>query len=373
MSDGGWIVCSVAKEQVTHTDKTLLIDQAPFAIGLVAPDGTMLHVSPPWVRLLGFDPTGMTYQSFTHPDDLAPDVEQHRMLVAGEISSYNMIKRYRHADGRWIYVLLEVRILPSGQAIAYVSDISKDIEIRQQLELKAQLSAAILRHELVLHYQPIVRLEGGATVGYEALLRWQQPDRLVYPDAFLPATDTDTMELITFEVLRIAIDDIPKLEPYWVAVNLDPRTLRSQSFAAKLLAFLRVSCLDPSGLRLEVTEQYLIDLDTVGKALASIAEIGHAIELDDVGSDGYSNLSLITQRYFKAIKIDKALTDRIFDDDENHRIQKLFRRLLNLSEDLSLEVVVEGIETERQRAWLSANGFVLGQGWLFGKAAPLNA
>ena len=351
-------------------ESTILIDQCPFAIGIVAPDGTMLRVSPAWSKLLGFDPTGQKYQSFTHPDDIEFDRDQHERLVAGEISTYNMIKRYRHADGRWIHVLLEVGILPDGRAIAYVSDISKDIEIRQQLEMQHRISTGILNREFVLHYQPVVFLADKKTVGYEALVRWQQGDKLLYPGDFMEGLSVPTMELLTFDVLRMAIDALPSLEPYWVAVNLDPRTLKDKVFSGKLLAFLSVACVNPLALRLEVTEQYLIDLALIKDTLQRASDMGHVIELDDVGSDGYSNLSLITQGFFRAIKIDKGLTDQLFSAD-GKRVQKLFRTLLTLADGIRLEVIVEGIETDDQRDWLWANGFQLGQGYLFGKPEPL--
>jgi PAS domain S-box-containing protein len=353
-------------------DSAILIEQCPFAIGIVAPDGTMLKVSPAWSKLLGFDPTGQRYQTFTHPDDIDDDVKQHQRLVSGETSSYNMIKRYRHADGRWIHVLLEVGFLPGSEhAIAYVSDISKDIQQRQQLDLQGQISTGILNREFELHYQPVVKLEDCTVVGYEGLIRWRQKNRLLYPGDFLEGLSTATMELLTFEVLRIAIDDIPRLEPYWVAVNLDPRTLKDKVFGAKLLAFLSVACINPVALRLEVTEQYLIELTLIEDTLQRAADLGHIIELDDVGSGGYSNLSLIAQEFFKAIKIDKALTDKLFCSADGKRIQKLFRTLLSLADSIGLEVIVEGVEIAQQHEWLWANGFQYGQGWLFGKAEPL--
>ena len=346
-----------------------VIQSAPFAIAVVADDGRILECSPAWESMLGFCPLGYRYQDFTHPADLVDDEQQHLALVSGEIESYCLKKRYVTAQGRWLTVLLQVAKgnENSDSVIAFVTDISAADEKYQSKILRDRVLKGIAAGEFELRYQPIVDLHTKRTVGVEALIRWRQSDRLLSPGDFLGNLSQETIESLTFEVIALALNDLDLVEPYWIAINLDPRTLEDEQFSAQLISLLRALPCDPSAIRFEVTEQYLMNLDLVDATLRQLAE-KFVVEIDDLGAvSGYSNLALLTQPFFKGVKIDKSLTDKIYHPHEGERTRRLFRALMQLAENLRLEAIVEGIETERQLLFLKANGFTLGQGYYFSK------
>ncbi len=349
------------------------IRSCPFAIATVAPNGLMLDCAPAWEKILGFNPTGKRYQEFTHPDDIAADVNLHFRMMEGEFDSYSLMKRYIHADGHIVHVLLESGIIRStGISLAYVTDITRDVAMQEQQRLQGEISTAILEEEFELHYQPICLLATGERVGYEALVRWRKNGEILPPARFLGNLGERTIGLLTFEVLRMAIRDREYLRPHPTAVNLDPRSLKDKAFGVKLKRFLEVSHIDPIELQFEITEQYLMDVPLVELLLRSLAEDGFQLKVDDLGSHGYSNLSLLTLDYFSGVKIDKSLTDKIYDPTEGRRTQKLLSTLLLLTERLNLDVVVEGIEAEEQVKWLLNNGYEKGQGYFFSRPLPLS-
>ncbi|MEM9149059.1 MAG: EAL domain-containing protein, partial [Cyanobacteria bacterium P01_F01_bin.3] len=308
-----------------------IVQASPFAIATIAPDGLMLECSPAWERLLGFNPTGYHHQDFTHPEDLEFDTAKHQALIDGAIESYSMVKRYVTDKGYWVTVLLEVGILRStGTAIAFVTDMSENEAQRHRELMRADVMQGVLQSEFELWYQPIVQIKDAETVGVEALIRWRKSDDDVRsPAQFLFDLEPQTIGLLSLQVVEMAIADIPDLAPYWIAINLDPRTLEDEIFSSKLLEIIDDVQVSPESLQFEVTEQYLMEIDLVSGILGAIAERGIKIKVDDLGSkEGYSNLQKLTLPFFKGIKIDKCLTDELFHEAKGEATQRLFRTLL---------------------------------------------
>lgn len=346
------------------------LSSCPFAIATVAPDGKILTASRAFSDLLGFNVLGTKYQDWTHPEDLEPDTAQHEALVRGDINKYSLVKRYRHDDGHWVHVLLEVGIVrENGTALSYVTDISSQIEEKSTIILQTDVARGILRREFEVWYQPIFSLESLKVVGLEALIRWRKDGTMLSPGKFLEGLEVDTMGLLSLEVLRMVLEDAPQLAPYWIAVNLDSRNLSDRAFIEKVDRLVLKSEIESSAIRFEVTEQNLLDTELGLLALSDWQNKGHVIEVDDFGVA--STLAAIASYPATVLKIDMSLTRKLPDDKNT---QNLFRLILAFANNLEPkhEVIVEGIEEKDQVDWLRWNGFEFGQGYFYSKPMPLH-
>ncbi|MDF1504261.1 EAL domain-containing protein [Roseisolibacter sp. H3M3-2] len=244
----------------------------------------------------------------------------------------------------------------------------------ERLELEGELRAAIAGDQLVLHYQPIVDLRGGATRGVEALVRWRHPARgLVPPATFIPlAESTDLIVPLGRWVLRRACDEAAR----WpggdaapsVAVNVSARQLAGDDFARTVADALRDSGLPPRRLVLEVTESVLLgDLDAALRRLEALRALGVRLALDDFGT-GYSSLAYLQRLPVDLLKIDRTFTAGL---DGSGRRAALARSIVAMADTLGLETVAEGVETDAQHAALVALGCRLAQGYRY--ARPMDA
>ncbi len=244
-----------------------------------------------------------------------------------------------------------------------------------QMELRAQLVEALEAGQLRLHYQPIVSLHDGATVGYEALLRWEHPTRgLLLPAEFLPVIIDSDLDLpVTRWVLNRAVSDIVELssvdptEPF-VSVNLSARQLARTDLDRDVQAVLARSGLAPHRLWLELTEEHLVDSRHRGM-LERLRGLGCQVVLDDFGT-GYSGLTYLQQLPVGALKIDRAFIARVGCDRVSTGI---IRAVADLADALDIAVVAEGVETTEQAERVAAMGIKLAQGYLFGRPGPLAA
>ena len=251
-----------------------------------------------------------------------------------------------------------------------------DEEMRQsshaELELRAQLERALDNDELRLHYQPIVALPSGEVLGYEALLRWQHPQRgLLSPAEFLSViTDGDLDVPVTQWVLRKACADIASISagehaPY-VSVNLSPRQLSRTDLVDDVAAAASDAGLPISRLWLEITEEHVVDR-RYRSTLDALQQMGCRIALDDFGT-GYSGLVYLQQLPVNALKIDRSYVARVCTDRVSAGITA---SVTSLASVLGIEVVAEGVETEAQAKLLATMGVTVAQGYLFGRAVPI--
>lgn len=236
---------------------------------------------------------------------------------------------------------------------------------------RARLKQAIQSRQLVMWYQPIVRLEDGCVVGAEALVRWPQPDgKMLQPDSFVPfARETQLLTSMTQWVIKQVFDDLGEWlcqhPDQYLSVNVEPDDLQTTVLLSHLLTLCHDYHVKPQQIVLEFTESSMIDPYAVAPIVASYREAGFAIYLDDFGS-GYANLSYLQAMSFDMLKIDKTLVDPLPG-------KSLMPQIIALARSLSLESLAEGVETPEQAEWLKARGVKYAQGWLYSKALTSRA
>lgn len=244
----------------------------------------------------------------------------------------------------------------------------------RQLELEGDLRRALQREEFVPFYQPIVRLSDGALMGFEALMRWQSPERgCLEPEQYLStAEESGTLEQIDWQIYAQVCRDIRTLAAggRYVNINVSPRHLRAADFGERLLDLLRTHQVPAQSLRLEVTEGALLeDPDQVQLCLNQLFAAGVQTLLDDFGT-GYSSLSYLHRFPLHGLKIDRSFVAAL-QSGEVGGTTAIVRAIRLLADSLGLEVVAEGIETEEQRQQLRLLGLTLGQGYLFARPAAM--
>ena len=246
-------------------------------------------------------------------------------------------------------------------------------EAMQLMELEGDLRRAIARNEFVPFFQPIVRLADRGTAGYEALLRWQHPERgLLSPADFLGvAEETGAAELIDWQMFeRVFEVAAPLLSGGgFVSINLSGRHFRTETLDVQLLALLRRHAIKPEHVRIEVTERMLIENPPAAKRLLEgLRRHGMSVSLDDFGT-GYSSLSYLHQYPVQALKIDRSFIADLAPDAADGSTA-VIRAILALAGALGMQVIAEGIETEAQHAALVRLGCQLGQGFLYARPQP---
>ena len=244
------------------------------------------------------------------------------------------------------------------------------------LEMEGDLRRALSRHEFVPFYQPIVTLQDGRTVGYEALLRWRHPERgMLLPGDFLAvAEENGSAELIDWQIFRQVIPQIPRLAGAdgFVSINVSGRHFRAPDLDARLLALLHQHQVTPTALRIEVTERALLENpDQVKRILGNLRWHGCGVALDDFGT-GYSSLSYLHRYPITKLKIDRSFVIGLdhHSPDFTHSLA-VVRAIKALADTLSIQVIAEGIENADQRETLRSLGLRYGQGFLFAKPQPI--
>jgi diguanylate cyclase (GGDEF)-like protein len=255
-----------------------------------------------------------------------------------------------------------------------------DDDLRKQavalLEVENDLRRGLARHEFVPYYQPIVDLENGHVLGYEALMRWRHPQRgVLLPGAFLNvAEDTGTSETIDWQIFTQVCRDANALagsNGAFVAINLSARHFSNSFLDRRLLALLAEYAVPASRLRVEVTERTLLEnTPAVKHILNNFRRAGISISLDDFGT-GYSSLSYLHRYPLQTLKIDRSFVADLTEDAEGSS-DAVIRAILAMAESLSIDVIAEGVETPAQRDKLRSLGCRHAQGFLYAKAQPID-
>jgi len=241
----------------------------------------------------------------------------------------------------------------------------------ERATLESDLREGLQHCQLVLYYQPQVDGPGGVT-GFEALVRWQHPQRgLVQPAEFIPlAEETGLILPLGQWVLRtactqlVAWNERPETAHFTVAVNVSAHQFRHPDFVMQVLSVLEETGADPRKLKLELTESLLVDnLDDVIAKMSALKTPGVRFSLDDFGT-GYSSLAYLKRLPLDQLKIDQSFIRDVLTDPNDAAIA---RTIVALARSLGLAVIAEGVETEAQRAFLAANGCHASQGYLFGR------
>lgn len=247
-------------------------------------------------------------------------------------------------------------------------------EAMSLLDMESDLRHALARNEFVPFYQPIVELETGLVVGYEALLRWHHPERgLLSPDDFLlVAEESGCAEAIDWRIFEQVCAQVTHLVTGngFVSINVSGRHFRSADLDQRLLALFEQYAVPASCIHVEVTEHTLLENpQQVKQILQNLRAHGVCIVLDDFGT-GYSSLSYLHQYPFATLKIDRSFITELPAGDEPTQSMALVRAIQVLADSLHMRVIAEGIELESQRRALLSLGCRFGQGYLFAKAQP---
>lgn len=239
----------------------------------------------------------------------------------------------------------------------------------------AELTSAIERGQVVVHYQPIVDLRTGTIVGVEALVRWHHPtDGELQPDAFIPLAErSGLITALGNHVLRRACLDArewldhPRAANLFVAVNLSATQLADTGLLSQVTAAVQDAGISPSSLLLEITETTLMrDQTAAADTLTQLKDLGVQLAVDDFGT-GYSSLAYLRRFPVDMLKIASEFTQGIDSTpDENVVTQAI----IQLADTLGLRTVAEGIETSTQHNHLAELSCAFGQGYLFSHPVP---
>jgi diguanylate cyclase (GGDEF)-like protein len=260
-----------------------------------------------------------------------------------------------------------------GKARYEVFDQAMHARAMDRLGMERDMRRAVERRELFLQFQPIVSLADGSLRGFEALVRWQHPERgLIPPTKFIPvAEETGMIIPIGKWILGEACRQMSRWQklshsdaPLPMSVNLSGRQFLQPDLLEQVEEVLRETGLDPRNLKLEITETVVMEnIETATHTLQQLRALGVELSIDDFGT-GYSSLSYLQRFPVSTLKIDRSFVSRMTESDGTAEI---VRTVTKLAQTLGMDVVAEGVETEGQRAQLSAFECEFGQGYYFSR------
>jgi diguanylate cyclase len=252
----------------------------------------------------------------------------------------------------------------------------------ETLSLEADLRRAMKAGELVPYFQPIIRFGEQRLVGFEALARWRHPGRgLLLPDEFIPIAEASGLivditswclaqaAIALPQMMDAALHNVGSTEPLFLSINVAGDDLVETPFASRVADMLAASGVSAESLKIEVTESTLMkDPDKAAESLQACRSLGVLAAIDDFGT-GYSSLSYLTKLPISEIKIAPSFVRSMAADPTTEKIIKM---VLGLAQELDLPVIAEGIEETVEAVALMEMGCAFGQGYLFGRPAPLD-
>ncbi|MET0752316.1 MAG: PAS domain S-box protein [Pyrinomonadaceae bacterium] len=269
------------------------------------------------------------------------------------------------------------RAKESGKARYEIFDSAMHVRNMNLLKVETDLRHAVERGEFEVFYQPIISLESGEVREFEALIRWNHPQHgLIMPNEFIcVAEETGLIISMGKWILEEACRQtsewqkrFPSIDSLSISVNLSAKQLMHPSLTAQVSEILERTRLKARFLKLEVTESTVMEnADTALGVLSDLHKLGISLSTDDFGT-GYSSLSYLHRFPFERLKIDRSFISKMEQDD---KCEAIVRTILMLGQNLNIETVAEGIETEKQLERLQLLGCPFGQGFLFSK--PVNA
>ena len=322
--------------------------------------------------------------------------------VTGEEEACSVATRIQQAMaisfnllGQEVYTTMSIGIAIGGDHGDPVSDILRDAETAMhrakasgkaryevfgrdmhgesmsRLKMETDLRHACERDELFVHYQPIVSLQNRTLIGFEALVRWRHPEfGMVPPKDFIPVAE-ETGQILTIGqvVLESACrqarywqENYPSTPPLFVSVNLSVKQFNQPGLVENIARLLEEFKLPPRCLKLEITESVFSDnIDAAVGLLTELRQLGVQLSIDDFGT-GYSSLSYLQRFPIDTLKIDRSFVMQMMENEENLAI---VRTIVALAQNLGMDVVAEGVETEDQLRLLRKLECEHGQGYLF--------
>jgi len=300
------------------------------------------------------------------------------VFLSASIGIAQCSRSHRHAEEvlRDAHLAVDSAKRFGGRQCA-VFDPAMHSRVVETLRIDTSLRHAFDRHQLELWYQPVIDLATGRPIGAEALLRWRHPERgIISPLEFLPvARQSDLIVELESWVLNQACQQLRRWSDvklidsdFWTAINVSGRQFRDSVFTDKVSHTLNDYGLDPSTLKLEITESEILEnLSKSIDLLNVLQKTGVRFSLDDFGT-GYSSIKYLRELPISTLKVDKSFVMDMLTDE---RSAELVRAIVDMARGYKLEVVAEGIETKEALDHLLGLRCEFGQGYLFAKPMPV--
>jgi len=244
----------------------------------------------------------------------------------------------------------------------------------ERLMLENDLQRALEKQEFVLFYQPIVDIQTRDVMGFEALIRWQHPERgMVPPGEFIPCMETTGLITpVGMLVFKLACQQLQRWHQQgWthltMSVNLSVRQFACPTLLADIDRILAETAVNPAYMKLEITESAIMENAELAIALVEALRSRQIqVSIDDFGT-GYSSLGYLHRFPIDHLKIDRSFVNQI---QSENRTYPVVNTIITLSQQLGLSVIAEGIETAEQLEWLQQLGCEFGQGYFFSRPLP---
>ncbi|MBI1215615.1 MAG: EAL domain-containing protein [Alphaproteobacteria bacterium] len=310
-------------------------------------------------------------------DDFARRVESADPVV--KMVMRVITNRYRDMIGRTQFI----RFPPSTAA----EDAEHDDELHNialsTIKVHHELKGALEKKELTLFYQPIIDVQNMKIAGFEALMRWQHPEKgMISPGVFIPVAEESGMivELSRF-ALDVAAENAPKLQaaanpelvgkkPIFVGVNFSVKDFADADLFEYIDGKLKEKGVKPEQIHLEITESLLMEApETAKEALEKCRARGLDVSIDDFGT-GYSSLSYLHYFPIDTLKVDQSFIRAM---TTHHASMVLVKSIITLARNLNMKVIAEGIETQHEAEIVRNLGCEFCQGYWFAKPMPLDA
>lgn len=304
-------------------------------------------------------------------------VREHTITASAIVGIATSERRYERADDVVRDAALAASRARGPGARRAVFQTQMRVEDNRYMQILSGLYGALQGHQFRLLYQPIVALKTGRLAGFEALIRWHHPDHgMISPMSFIPvAEETGLIVPIGQWVMEEACRELGRWnaltgddEPLYMSVNLSAKQLVEDDVGAMIDAAIRDAGISPRQLKLEVTETAVLDnQDTAATLIQRIKDSGVRVSLDDFGT-GYSSFSYLHQLPYDTLKVDRSFVTRLEEGEESNEI---VQAIIVLAHNLHMDVVAEGVETDRQVTKLRAMACEYAQGYHFAK--PMTA
>ena len=271
------------------------------------------------------------------------------------------------------------RAKAAGKARCEVFDAEMHARAVDRLRLERDLRAAVARGEFLVHYQPIVQLENGRITGFEALVRWQHPERgVLLPGEFIDlAEETGLIVPMNRWLLREICQQArvwharyPADPPLTLTTNITSKELAQEDLVSSIRRTLQQTAMSPRFVQLEIRETVaMADAEHAAQVLARLKTLGVRLSIDDFGT-GYSSLSRLQGLPLDTLKIDRSFISDMHDDADKREIVRI---IVMLGQQLGMKVVAEGTETAEQVKYLKGLGCDFAQGYFFSKPVDARA
>ena len=268
-----------------------------------------------------------------------------------------------------------------GESSYQVFDTKMHANIVDRMRLENDLRKAVDHHEFLLYYQPIMNLKTDQLIGFEALVRWNHPERgLIYPLEFIPlAEENGLIHPIGEWILLEACRDLKQLQrrypmqpPLTMSINISSKQFAREDLANRLSTLLSEASIDPNTLILEITESMIMkNVDAAVEMMNRLRNMGVALHIDDFGT-GHSSLSYLTRFPVNALKIDRSFVHKLSADGTGMN-REIIASIISLAGSLKCDVIAEGVEMEHQLSNIQALHCEYGQGFLFARPMSFHA